>query len=137
MLPTISPGCSTRWRRHACLFEHIAAITIMYSCYVVIYFDQITWTALPVPILVRLSKDPLVRNYDLSSLSTIFVGAAPVAAGISQVVNKILVSCCIRQGRSTRLSHSRKTLLIIMHEISRPRHAVVEARLWGIGAYTC
>jgi acyl-CoA synthetase (AMP-forming)/AMP-acid ligase II len=44
-----------------------------------------------------LSKDPVVDNYDLSKLKTIFSGAAPLGAGLTRACMQRL-DCDIRQG---------------------------------------
>ena len=40
----------------------------------------------PPPIMVRLAKDPVVGQYNLSNLKSILVGAAPTSASIIQEV---------------------------------------------------
>jgi len=49
------------------------------------------------PIVLKLAKDPLVDNYDLSSLNMIFSGAAPLGSELSlECMDRI--GCGIRQG---------------------------------------
>jgi acyl-CoA synthetase (AMP-forming)/AMP-acid ligase II len=49
------------------------------------------------PIVLKLAKDPVVDNYDLSSLQMIFSGAAPLGATLSlECMQRI--GCGIRQG---------------------------------------
>ena len=51
----------------------------------------------PPPIMVRLAKDPVVGQYDLSSLKSILIGAAPISASLIQEVEaKLKVK--VRQG---------------------------------------
>jgi acyl-CoA synthetase (AMP-forming)/AMP-acid ligase II len=49
------------------------------------------------PIIVALSKSPVVEKYDLSSLKTIFSGAAPLGAQVTREVSERL-SCFLKQG---------------------------------------
>jgi len=58
---------------------------------------RITLSHVVPPIVLKLAKDPLVDNYDLSSLRMIFSGAAPLGAELSrECMNRI--KCGIRQG---------------------------------------
>jgi acyl-CoA synthetase (AMP-forming)/AMP-acid ligase II len=58
---------------------------------------NVTLTHLVPPIILMLSKDPVVDNYDLSKLKTIFSGAAPLGAGLTRACMQRL-DCDIRQG---------------------------------------
>ncbi|HEX8899355.1 MAG TPA: AMP-binding protein, partial [Chthoniobacterales bacterium] len=49
------------------------------------------------PIVLKLAKDPMIDNYDLSSLKTIFSGAAPLGADLSRECME-RIGCGIRQG---------------------------------------
>ncbi|MHB1171093.1 MAG: AMP-binding protein [Lacisediminihabitans sp.] len=49
------------------------------------------------PIAVALAKHPLVDQYDLSSLRTVFSGAAPLDGALGQAVAK-RIGCRVRQG---------------------------------------
>jgi len=58
---------------------------------------RITLSHIVPPIVLKLAKDPLVDNYDLSSLRMIFSGAAPLGAELSrECIARI--GCSIRQG---------------------------------------
>jgi len=58
---------------------------------------RVTLSHIVPPIVLKLAKDPLVDNYDLSSLKMIFSGAAPLGADLSrECMNRI--GCGIRQG---------------------------------------
>src|SRR2546423_2995476 len=58
---------------------------------------RVTLSHVVPPIVLKLTKDPLVDNYDLSSLKMIFSGAAPLGADMSQACMK-RIGCGIRQG---------------------------------------
>ncbi len=49
------------------------------------------------PILVQLAKDPIVENFDLSSLASIVCGAAPLSAELEEAVTR-RIGCRIKQG---------------------------------------
>ena len=58
---------------------------------------RVTLSHIVPPIVLKLAKDPIVDNYDLSSLKMIFSGAAPLGAELSrQCMERI--GCGIRQG---------------------------------------
>jgi acyl-CoA synthetase (AMP-forming)/AMP-acid ligase II len=58
---------------------------------------RITLSHIVPPIVLKLAKDPLIENYDLSSLRMIFSGAAPLGAELTrQCIDRI--KCGIRQG---------------------------------------
>ncbi|MBA3515298.1 MAG: 4-coumarate--CoA ligase family protein [Pyrinomonadaceae bacterium] len=57
----------------------------------------VTLAHLVPPIVLALSKSPLVENYDLSSLRTIFCGAAPLDENLTRACMERL-NCQIRQG---------------------------------------
>ena len=58
---------------------------------------RVTLSHIVPPIVLKLANDPLVEKYDLSSLKTIFSGAAPLGAELSlELVQRI--GCGIRQG---------------------------------------
>ncbi len=58
---------------------------------------RVTLSHIVPPIVLKLAKDPLVNDYDLSSLKMIFSGAAPLGADLSrECVQRI--GCGIRQG---------------------------------------
>jgi 4-coumarate--CoA ligase len=48
------------------------------------------------PVLVLLAKDPIVSNYDLSSITHYQCGAAPLSAELSMAVSKRLNSKCVQ-----------------------------------------
>src|SRR3989440_1455139 len=58
---------------------------------------RVTLSHVVPPIVLKLAKDPLIDNYDLSSLKMIFSGAAPLGADLSQECMK-RIGCGIRQG---------------------------------------
>lgn len=58
---------------------------------------RITLAHLVPPVVLALSKSPLVDNYDLSSMKTIFSGAAPLGPDLTQACMSRL-NCRIRQG---------------------------------------
>jgi acyl-CoA synthetase (AMP-forming)/AMP-acid ligase II len=58
---------------------------------------RVTLSHIVPPIVLKLAKDPIIDNYDLSSLKTIFSGAAPLGADLSrQCIQRI--GCGVRQG---------------------------------------
>src|SRR5207247_1188208 len=58
---------------------------------------RVTLSHIVPPIVLKLARDPLIDNFDLSSLKTIFSGAAPLDAELSgECVQSI--GCGIRQG---------------------------------------
>jgi acyl-CoA synthetase (AMP-forming)/AMP-acid ligase II len=58
---------------------------------------RITLSHIVPPIVLKLAKEPIVDNYDLSSLKMIFSGAAPLGAELSrECMDRI--GCGIRQG---------------------------------------
>ena len=58
---------------------------------------RITWVFIAPPIAVALAKHPLVDDYDLSSLSVVFSGAAPLDGALGAAVAGRL-DCLVRQG---------------------------------------
>jgi len=58
---------------------------------------RITWVFIAPPIAVALAKHPLVDDYDLSSLSVVFSGAAPLDGALGGAVAQRL-DCLVRQG---------------------------------------
>src|SRR5437588_2166590 len=58
---------------------------------------RVTLSHVVPPIVLKLPKDPLVDNYDLSSLKTIFSGAAPLGPELSRECMQ-RIGCGIRQG---------------------------------------
>lgn len=58
---------------------------------------KITLAHLVPPIVLALSKNPVVDRYDLSSLHTIFSGAAPLGEGLTRACTS-RIKCDIRQG---------------------------------------
>lgn len=59
--------------------------------------QRVTFAHLVPPILLALTKDPLVDRRDLSSLRTIFSGAAPLSAGVIRACKQRL-GCRVEQG---------------------------------------
>jgi acyl-CoA synthetase (AMP-forming)/AMP-acid ligase II len=58
---------------------------------------RVTLSHIVPPIVLKLARDPMIENYDLSSLKMIFSGAAPLGADLSkECVERI--GCGIRQG---------------------------------------
>ncbi len=58
---------------------------------------RVTLSHIVPPIVLKLAREPSVENYDLSSLKTIFSGAAPLGPELSrEVIDRI--KCGIRQG---------------------------------------
>ncbi|HEX8719708.1 MAG TPA: 4-coumarate--CoA ligase family protein [Pyrinomonadaceae bacterium] len=58
---------------------------------------RVTFAHLVPPVVLALSKSPLVDSYDLSSLHTIFSGAAPLDAGLARACGARL-GCAVVQG---------------------------------------
>jgi len=58
---------------------------------------RVTLSHIVPPIVLKLAKDPIVDNYDLSSLKMIFSGAAPLGAALSRECME-RIGCGIRQG---------------------------------------
>ncbi|HYX29795.1 MAG TPA: 4-coumarate--CoA ligase family protein [Pyrinomonadaceae bacterium] len=58
---------------------------------------RVTLSHIVPPIVLKLAKDPMVDNYDLSSLKMIFSGAAPLGADLSREC-MTRIGCGIRQG---------------------------------------
>jgi acyl-CoA synthetase (AMP-forming)/AMP-acid ligase II len=58
---------------------------------------RVTFAHLVPPIMLALSKSPLVDAYDLSSLHTIFSGAAPLGAEVARACSERL-GCAVIQG---------------------------------------
>ncbi|KAJ2958567.1 hypothetical protein NQZ79_g5881 [Umbelopsis isabellina] len=56
------------------------------------------------PVLVLLAKDPIVSNYDLSSVTHYQCGAAPLSAELSMAVSKRLNSKCVQSYGMTESS---------------------------------
>jgi 4-coumarate--CoA ligase len=73
-----------------------------------------TWVFIAPPIAVALAKHPLIDQYDLSSISVIFSGAAPLDGGLASAVAKRL-DCTVCQGYG-------------MTETSPVTHAIPAAR---------
>lgn len=58
---------------------------------------RVTLSHVVPPIILKLAKDPIVDNYDFSSLKVIFSGAAPLGADLTrECMDRI--GCSIRQG---------------------------------------
>ena len=73
--------CLVNWWNIFCfkrLFSYIHPVFIMllYPSF------QATTLAAPPPIMVRLVKDPIVKQYDLSSVQTLITGAAPLSSSL-------------------------------------------------------
>src|ERR1041385_1559275 len=58
---------------------------------------RVTLSHIVPPIVLKLAKDPAVENYDLSSLTTIFSGAAPLSAELTRECMQ-RIGCSVRQG---------------------------------------
>jgi acyl-CoA synthetase (AMP-forming)/AMP-acid ligase II len=58
---------------------------------------RVTLSHIVPPIVLKLAKEPIVDRYDLSSLKTIFSGAAPLGADLSRECMQ-RIGCGIRQG---------------------------------------
>jgi acyl-CoA synthetase (AMP-forming)/AMP-acid ligase II len=58
---------------------------------------RVTLSHVVPPIVLKLAREPIVDNYDLSSLKTIFSGAAPLGADLSREC-LARMGCSIRQG---------------------------------------
>ena len=58
---------------------------------------RVTLSHIVPPIVLKLAKDPLIDNYDLSSLKMIFSGAAPLGPDLSRECME-RIGCGIRQG---------------------------------------
>jgi acyl-CoA synthetase (AMP-forming)/AMP-acid ligase II len=58
---------------------------------------RVTLSHIVPPIVLKLAKDPIVENYDLSSLKMVFSGAAPLGAELTtECIRRI--GCGLRQG---------------------------------------
>ncbi len=68
--------------------------------------------ALPPPIVLRLAKDPLVDKYDLSTVETIVVGAAPTSREVFEEVQARLHIKHLLQGRTTNFIYHTKLVYI-------------------------
>jgi acyl-CoA synthetase (AMP-forming)/AMP-acid ligase II len=58
---------------------------------------RVTFVPLVPPIMLALAKHPIVAGYDLSSVETLFSGAAPLGAEISRACMERL-GCAVKQG---------------------------------------
>jgi acyl-CoA synthetase (AMP-forming)/AMP-acid ligase II len=58
---------------------------------------RVTLSHIVPPIVLKLAKDPLIENYDLSSLKVVFSGAAPLGPELSRACMD-RIGCDIRQG---------------------------------------
>src|SRR3989475_9006252 len=58
---------------------------------------RVTLSHIVPPIVLKLARDPMIDNYDLSSLKMIFSGAAPLGPDLSAECMK-RIGCGIRQG---------------------------------------
>src|SRR5438132_1986694 len=58
---------------------------------------RVTLSHIVPPIVLKLARDPMIDNYDLSSLKMIFSGAAPLGPELSREC-MIRIGCGIRQG---------------------------------------
>jgi acyl-CoA synthetase (AMP-forming)/AMP-acid ligase II len=58
---------------------------------------RVTYAHLVPPIILALAKHPVVDNYDLSALHTVFSGAAPLGADLARACAARL-GCTVRQG---------------------------------------
>jgi acyl-CoA synthetase (AMP-forming)/AMP-acid ligase II len=58
---------------------------------------RVTLSHIVPPIVLKLTKDPMIENYDLSSLKMIFCGAAPLGPDLSREC-MTRIGCGIRQG---------------------------------------
>jgi acyl-CoA synthetase (AMP-forming)/AMP-acid ligase II len=58
---------------------------------------RVTLSHIVPPIVLKLAKDPVVDNYDLSSLRMIFSGAAPLGAELTRQCTE-RIRCGVRQG---------------------------------------
>ena len=67
---------------------------------------RITDAPLVLPVILFLAKHPIVNNYDLSSLTLITSGAAPLSGELASEVKERLNVEVVRQGYGlTELSH--------------------------------
>ncbi|EIE78540.1 hypothetical protein G6F46_005763 [Rhizopus delemar] len=62
---------------------------------------KITYTVVAPPVILLLAKDPIVNNYDLSSLRLIVSGAAPLGAEISTQAKQRVPTMVVKQGYGT------------------------------------
>ncbi|HJZ82651.1 MAG TPA: 4-coumarate--CoA ligase family protein, partial [Pyrinomonadaceae bacterium] len=58
---------------------------------------RVTLSHIVPPIVLKLARDPIIDNYDLSSLKMVFSGAAPLGADLSRECMQ-RIGCGIRQG---------------------------------------
>ena len=63
-----------------------------------IFVCQVTIMRCPPPVILRLAKDPMVDRYDLSSVDTVLIGAAPVPLETLAQVEKRLDLKHVKQG---------------------------------------
>ncbi|KAI8979391.1 hypothetical protein BDF20DRAFT_906057 [Mycotypha africana] len=59
---------------------------------------KITYTCLVPPVILLLAKEPVIDQYDLSSLKIVVSGAAPLGADLSKQVRKRLPDTVFKQG---------------------------------------
>jgi acyl-CoA synthetase (AMP-forming)/AMP-acid ligase II len=60
--------------------------------------EKISFTALVPPIILLLAKNPLIDQYDLSSIKLVICGAAPLGVELSQQVKKRIPTMIVKQG---------------------------------------
>ncbi|KAK4518957.1 uncharacterized protein ATC70_009184 [Mucor velutinosus] len=60
--------------------------------------EKITFTALVPPIILLLAKNPLIDQYNFSSLKLVICGAAPLGVDLSQQVKKRIPTMIVKQG---------------------------------------
>ena len=54
------------------------------------YFNQVTYAPVVPPIVLFLAKDPLVDNFDLSSVEEVLCAAAPMGDGLEDALSRRL-----------------------------------------------
>jgi acyl-CoA synthetase (AMP-forming)/AMP-acid ligase II len=62
---------------------------------------KITYTVVAPPVILLLAKDPIVNDYDLSSLRLVVSGAAPLGAEISTQAKQRVPTMVVKQGYGT------------------------------------
>jgi 4-coumarate--CoA ligase len=63
----------------------------------VVQNEKITHANLVPPIMLHLARNPIVEDYDLSSLEVVISGAAPLGADLSMQVKKRFTKLVIKQ----------------------------------------
>lgn len=94
-----------------CLID-CSLLLLLFDRIILSLYLQATFLNVAPPLVLFLAKHPLVSKYDLSSLHTLFCGAAAISAKVAEdAVNRIKVAC-FRQGALWRQISTCGILLI-------------------------